>query len=183
MAKFDWTKVAGYQDGMSDSEKLQLLNGFEIPDEVDMKGYIKKEQFDKLSSDYAALKKEQRDKMSEAEKADADRNAELEQMRTQLADYKREKTMSDHKANLLAQGYSEERAAKAAAALVDGDTATLFAVMAEQKVETEKGALANGLRTTPTPPPGGTPATKEQQEEAEWRAAFGLPPKQLQEKR
>ena len=177
MGKFDWTTVAGYKEGLTDAEKLALLDGYEVPDAVDMTKFVRKDQFDKLSSDYAALKKEQRDKMTEAEKNEADRKAEFENMRTQLEAFKRDKTLSENKAKLLAQGYSAELAEKGALALTDGNNEALFDVMSQHRVETEKAFQAQGLRSTPMPPPGGTPETKEMQEEAQMRRQWGLPPK------
>ena len=179
MAKFKWTDVPGYKDGMTDAEKLELLSGFDIPEATDLTKFVKKDQFDKLSSDYAALKKEQREKMTEAEKEQADRAAEMEQMRVQLEGFKRDKTLSDNKAKLLAQGFSAELAAKAAEALTDGNNDALFEAMAQHRAETEKAFQAQGLRSTPTPPAGGTPETKEAQDEALLRKQWGLPPEKI----
>ena len=92
---FDWNGVEGYREDMSADEKLALLDNYTppTPNEPEEKpnkpqepepkpapkpGYIPKRDFDKLSSDYAALKKQMRSKMSEDEQREADRQAEME---------------------------------------------------------------------------------------------------------
>ena len=79
---FDWTKVEGYREDMSADEKLALLDSYEArednpappkedpthaptPAPTPAKGMVSKAQFDKVSSELAAVKKQLRGKMSE----------------------------------------------------------------------------------------------------------------------
>ena len=48
--KIDMTNIPGYSDSMSDTEKLNLLLGYNIP-EPDYSGYVKKEVFDNTARD------------------------------------------------------------------------------------------------------------------------------------
>jgi len=62
MAKIDITKIEGYEE-MSAEEKLAALEGFEIP-ELDYTGFVKKELFDKASSEIANYKKQLFERMT-----------------------------------------------------------------------------------------------------------------------
>ena len=125
MAKIDTSKIEGY-DKMTPEQKIAALEAFDHPD-PDYTGYVKKETFDATSSELAALKKKTREQLSEEERKKQESAEKLAQMETELASLRKDKTVSEYKAKFLAQGYSEELAAATAAALADGDTATVFA--------------------------------------------------------
>lgn len=181
---FDWTKVEGYREDMTPEEKLALLDNDKEDKPPEMpapkeepkpnNGVVSKVQFDKVSSELAALKKQLKSKMTDDEQKEADRLAAEEALKTELETLRREKTLNSHKASFLAQGYSEQLAEQAATAMVDNDSNSLFAVMTKQKAESEKAMRAKILKETPTPPNGdNTDKTKEM---AELRKSFGLPP-------
>ena len=52
----DFTKMAGYKEGMTAEDKLGLLTNYEPP-MPDLSGYIKKDSFDKTASELAEAKK------------------------------------------------------------------------------------------------------------------------------
>lgn len=191
----DWTKYEGYRDDMTAEEKLALLDNAPPVDpapvdpapadpapaqrKVEPKaGTINKAQYDKLASEYAALKKQMRSRMSEDEvKAEEIRLAQ-EAMQNELETLRREKTVSTHKAMFLGQGYSEAEADKMAIALTDGDTDELFAGMKRHGAAAEKAMREKILKDTPVPP-AGTDPTKLEKDRAETnklRVAAGLPP-------
>ena len=94
MPKIDTTAIEGFES-MTDSEKLSALLSLEIPERVDLSGYVKKDILDKTSSELAAAKKSLREKMSadDAAKIQADEErAELENKYNELL---KKSTISD----------------------------------------------------------------------------------------
>lgn len=146
---FDWTKVEGYKEDMSDAEKIALLANFDMPDYGSLKA-----QFDKTSSELAGVKKQLREKQTEDERKEAERLAAEEATKTELETLRREKALNSHKATYLGMGYSEALAQKAAEAMVDGKMDELFAVMREHSTNAEKELRKKILDETPAPPPG-----------------------------
>ena len=197
---FDWTQVEGYREDMTADEKLALLENIAQPPKpitpttpldnpptadppttpnptTKLNGYIPKAQFDKVSSELAAAKKQLKSKMTEDEQREADRVAAEEAMKNELDALRHEKTLNGYKASYLSQGYDEQLADEAATAMADGDMDTVFAVMKKQAANMEKNLRAKILKDTPVPPAGDDPAdAKKQKEMAELRAVFGLPP-------
>ena len=120
---FDWTKVEGYRDDMTAEEKLSLLENMDTdpnpqpnpepnptpaPDPAPSReGMISKAQFDKVSKELAAAKRQLRAKMSADEIEDERRRQEQEDMKLELETLRKEKTVSNHKASFLSQGYDE----------------------------------------------------------------------------
>lgn len=149
---FDWTKVDGYKEDMTNDEKVALLEKFTMPEPTE--GFIAKAQFDKVSSELAAAKKQLKEKLTEDEQREADRLAAEKEMKDELEVLRKEKTVNAHKASFLAQGYDEKLADKAAKAMADGDMNTVFTVMKQHGEDREKALRAEILKDTPTPPAG-----------------------------
>ena len=191
---FDWNKVEGYREDMSADEKLALLDNYDpkpddpappkddpnpapAPAPTPAKGMVSKAQFDKVSSELAAVKKQLRGRMNDDEQRELDRQNERLEMETELNTLRREKAMAGHKASFLSQGYDEQLAEEAATAMVDGDMDTVFAVMKKHSVNAEKAMRAKILKETPVPPAGDDPndETKKKEEAKKLRGYFGLP--------
>ena len=190
---FDWTKVEGYREDMTAEEKLSLLENMDTdpnpqpdpePDPAptpskapSRAGMISKAQFDKVSKELAAAKRQLRAKMTNDEIEEERRRQEQEDMKLELETLRKEKTVSNHKASFLSQGYDEALADEAANAMADGDMETVFAVMRKHSVNAEKALRAKILKETPVPPAGDDPnEAKAKKEMADLRASFGLPP-------
>ena len=193
---FDWTKVEGYKEEMTPEEKLALLDNYNDPEPApkndpaptptpDPKndptpapkgGMASKAQFDKVSSELAAVKKQLRGKMTEDEAKELERQQHQEEMETELNNLRREKALAGYKASYLSQGYDEQLAEEAATAMVDGDMDTVFAVMKKQSVNAEKAMRAKILKETPVPPASDDPndEKKKQEEAKKLRGYFGL---------
>lgn len=193
---FDWTKVEGYKEEMTPEEKLALLDNYNDPEPApkndpaptptpDPKndpapapkgGMVSKAQFDKVSSELAAVKKQLRGKMTEDEAKELERQQHQEEMETELNTLRREKALAGYKASYLSQGYDEQLAEEAATAMVDGDMETVFAVMKKQSVNAEKAMRAKILKETPVPPASDDPndEKKKQEEAKKLRGYFGL---------
>ena len=190
---FDWTKVEGYREDMTAEEKLSLLENMDTdpnpqpdpePDPAptpskapSREGMISKAQFDKVSKELAAAKRQLRAKMTNDEIEEERRRQEQEDMKLELETLRKEKTVSNHKASFLSQGYDEALADEAANAMADGDMETVFAAMRKHSVNAEKALRAKILKETPVPPAGDDPnEAKAKKEMADLRASFGLPP-------
>ena len=159
---FDWTKVEGYREDMTDAEKIALLEKFSMPSSGgDM---IAKSQFDKVSSELAAAKKQLKERMTEDERKEEERNAADAAMREELANLRQERAFEKHKASFLAQKYDVADAEAMAKALVDGDSDGLFKALSKANATAEKNLRAELMKGTPTPPSGGE--TKEEKSDA-----------------
>ena len=190
---FDWTKVEGYREDMTAEEKLSLLENMDTdpnpqpdpePDPAptpskapSREGMISKAQFDKVSKELAAAKRQLRAKMTNDEIEEERRRQEQEDMKLELETLRKEKTVSNHKASFLSQAYDDALADEAANAMADGDMETVFAVMRKHSVNAERALRAKILKETPVPPAGDDPnEAKAKKEMADLRASFGLPP-------
>jgi hypothetical protein len=147
--KVDVTKIEGYAD-MTADEKVAALEGFEMPD-ADFSGYVKKDLFDKTSSELADLKKKQRDALSEEERRKAEADDRLADLQSKYDALLRESQISKSKAQYLSIGYSEELAEKAAVALFDGDTEALFEVQKSAKSLIEENLKKELIKGTSKP--------------------------------
>lgn len=68
MANIDTSTIEGF-DGMTADEKVTALLGLQIPDPVDLSGYVKKDVFDAKATEAASLAKQLKTKTVEAETA------------------------------------------------------------------------------------------------------------------
>ena len=130
---FDWSKVEGFREGMSDAEMIALLKDFSMPD------HVAKSQFDKVSSELAAAKKQLKERMTEDEQKEAERQAADKALREELEALK----------------YSAEDADVMAKALADNDADALFKALAKANAAAEKNIRAELMKETPKPNGGG----------------------------
>lgn len=186
---FDWTKLEGYRDDMTADEKLALLDKVEdTPAEPPKEepatpkpsgSVVSKSQFDKVSSELAALKKQMRSRMSEDEQKELDRKASEDAMREELETLRKEKTYNAHKASFMAQGYDEKLADEAANAMTEGDSDGVFNAMRKFQQTAEQKLRAKILKDTPVPPASDNhdEDAKLKEEMNQLRNWFGLPQK------
>ena len=153
MAKIDTSKIEGYAD-MTPEQKIAALEGFDTPD-PDYSGYVKKDTFDATASELAALKKKAKEQLTEEQRKAVEAAEKLTTMEKELADLRKEKTISEYKAKFIAQGYAEDLASATAQAMADGDTTTVFANQQKFLDEYAKKIKADALKGTPKPPAGG----------------------------
>lgn len=173
--KVDTSKIKGF-DALDENAKKALAEiEVEVP-EPDYTGYVKKEVFDKKASEAADLSKQLKSKMTESELAEAENAKQLLDMKTELANLKKEKTISGYKAKYLGLGYDEQHALESAQALAEGDMEKVFAIQKAFIEGTKKEATAKALNTQPELTPGkpATQADAEKAEQAKIRDWFGL---------
>lgn len=147
----DTSTIEGF-DNMTAEQKVDALLKVEVPEKVDLTGYVKKDLFDKTASELAEAKKAAKAKMSEEEQAAAERDAKWAEMEAKLQALEMEKTISTYKASYLAMnGYDEKLAQETAEALAKGDMAKVFANQQKAMEAHDKALKAELLRNTPKP--------------------------------
>ena len=151
--KIDTSTIEGFNE-MTAEQKLEALQNFDI----DMSGFVRKDQFDKASSEAADWKKKYNSKLTEDEKAEADRKELWDNMQTELNALRRDKAISGYTADFLSLGFEEKLAKETAKAMADGYFKTVFANQKKFKEEFENSIRTEILGSTPRP--DGTGGTK-----------------------
>ena len=152
MAKIDVSKIEGYAS-MSAEDKVKALEALEYEDNTVELERLKKAN-DKLSSESAEWKRKHNALLSEEEKKKQEDADKLAQMEKELSDLRKDKTISEYKAKLIAQGYDEALASDTAQAMADGDTAKVFANQGKFLEDYAKKVKADAMKKTPKPPAG-----------------------------
>ena len=152
MAKIDTSKIPGYAE-MSAEDKLKALEAFEYDDnaaEVErLKGAVSK-----ANSEAAEWKKKHNELLTEDERKKQEDADALANMKKELDELRKDKTVSEFKAKLIAQGYDEALASDTAQAMADGDTAKVFANQGKFLEDYAKKVKADAMKKTPKPPAG-----------------------------
>lgn len=172
MPTIDTTKISGF-DKMTDAEKIAALTAFEIPEYVDMNGYVKKSVFDKTASDLAAAKDALRGKMTEdeakqaeaAEREAANKEA-MDKLTSDLANAKKEIARMGYLNSYLAMGFEKKLAEETAEAMANGNMAKVIE-NTQKHGEAQKAAIkAELMNSDPKPGYGGNGTSGEDQEVA-----------------
>lgn len=145
-------------DSMTAEQKVEALLKVEIPEAVDLTGYVKKSLLDAKLSELAKVKDELKTKLTEDEKrqlaeteakaADAQKYADLEAKYNEIL---KKSTISEYKAKYLAQGYDESLAEDTAKALESGDMSKVFENAEKYKTALEAKIKADLMDNTPKP--------------------------------
>lgn len=159
--KINVDSIKGYSE-MTPEQKLQALEGYEF--DVDYTGYVKKELFDQTAHDAADWKKKYNARLTDEEKASAERQQKIEEMEAELETLRREKTVSSYTADYLALGYEEKLAKETAEAVADGDFAKVMANQKKFLAKYEQTIQANLLKDTPRPDSAGGTVTRTKDE-------------------
>lgn len=162
--KINPESIQGFSE-MSAEDKVSALLGLDIPEPVDLTGYVKKEAFDKKASEAAEYSRQLKSKMTdeEAEKAEQQRKmVEVQQVLSETqkkyAGLLRESTIAKHTSRFQAiPGYDQKLAQAAAVALVDNDSEKLFEIQQQAAESIEKSMRAE--RVSQDPKPAGTVKT------------------------
>lgn len=152
MAQIDTSTIAGYAD-MTTEQKLAALEGLNLP-EPDYSGYVRKDLFDKASSELAEAKKKARSAVEDGAKEKNAMESKMEQMEAELARLTKERTVSEFNARFLGMTFDEKTAGKAANALADGDTDALFTAFKEHMDAHDAAMKLDRLKGMPKPPAG-----------------------------
>ena len=152
MAKIDTKLITGYEQ-MTPEQKVAALEAYNHPD-PDYSGYVKKDLYDKAASDAASWKKKHNELLTEDERKKQEDADALANMKKELDELRKDKTISEFKAKLIAQGYDEALASDTAQAMADGDTAKVFANQGKFLEDYAKKVKADAIKKTPKPPAG-----------------------------
>lgn len=161
--KIDMTNIPGYSDSMSDTEKLNLLLGYNIP-EPDYSGYVKKEVFDNTARDLSEYKKKckalEAANMTEAEKNEQ-ATKEAEQIK---AEYDKKLAALELRETLMAHGFtSEDYGNIAFPDIADVEVAKQFATSLcaamQAKINAAELKIKDSLLGNDTPPESGNAST------------------------
>ena len=152
MAKIDVSVIEGYEE-MTAEEKLAALEGMELP-EPDYTGYVKKELFDKASSEIAGYKKQIFEKMTAEEAAKAEADEKMAAIQQELEQLRQDKVVQEYTTQFLSIGYDKELASETAVALQRGDMNTVFLNQTKFATLREKALKAELMKNTPKPPAG-----------------------------
>ena len=142
-------RIAGYAE-MSAEDKLKALEALE---EADNSAELErmKNAVSKANSEAAAWKKKHNELLGEEERKKQEQADHLAQVEKELADLRKEKTVSEYAAKFLGMGYEESLAKETAQAMADGDTEKVFANQVKFNDALKKSAIADKLKNTPRP--------------------------------
>ena len=142
-------RIAGYAE-MSAEDKLKALEALE---EADNSAELErmKNAVSKANSEAAAWKKKHNELLGEEERKKQEQADHLAQVEKELADLRKEKTVSEYAAKYLGMGYEESLAKETAQAMADGDTEKVFANQVKFNDALKKAAIADKLKSTPRP--------------------------------
>jgi hypothetical protein len=178
--KIDTTAISGYAE-MSAEEKLAALEAyeFETPAPKDGDEVTKlKEALSKANSNAAEWKRQYRQGLDDAKRAEEERKEHEQAVEEELRTLRRDKTVSVYVAQCLALGYDKDLALRAAEAMADNDAAAIMACQQDFLEAKQKELEAAALKKQPTLTPGAPPTAKQAELEAQnkMRAYMGLPP-------
>lgn len=157
MATIDTSNIEGF-DAMSAEEKVNVLLGIDVPDGSAELARMKS-ALDKATSEAAGLKKKLQGKMTEEEAAAAERAAELDGIKEQMAalqadneKLRQERTESIYKAKYLAMpGFDEKLAEETAKAMAAGDMDKVFDNQQKANEAYKKQVQAEMVKGDPKP--------------------------------
>lgn len=158
MAKIDTSKIEGYAD-MTPEQKIAALEAVEYDDNLsELERY--KNAASKANSEAAEWKKKHNALLSEEDKKKQANEEELTTLRKQVEEMRKEKVVSNNKAQLLALGYDETLAAETAQAMADGDNQKVFANQKKFLESHDKAYKAQLMGEGSKPPAGNTGGTQ-----------------------
>lgn len=152
MAKIDTSKIPGYAE-MSAEDKLKALEAFEYNDNA-AELEKQKNAVSKANAEAAEWKRKHNALLSKDEQKKQEQAENLAKMQKELDELRKDKTVSEYKAKLIAQGYDEALATETAQAMADGDTAKVFANQGKFLEDYAKKVKADALKKIPKPPAG-----------------------------
>lgn len=163
MPNIDTTVIEGFET-MNDSEKLAALLALDIPERVDLSGYVKKDILDKTSSELAAAKKRLKEKMTAEDAAKVESDEKYLTLEQNYNELLKKSTISEHTNKYLALGYTEELAKSTAEAIYNGDMDTVLENQRKYNLAREK-ALRSDIEKKLHPSGGSCSMTGESEVE------------------
>lgn len=155
MPNIDTSTIEGFAE-MTAEQKVEALLQLDIPERVDLSGYVHKAQFDKTASELAEAKKQIKSRMTEEEAAKAQATQDFNDLQSRYNDLLKNSTIANHTARYMAMpGYDEKLARETAEALFNGDMDKVFANQQKANTAYEKQIKAEAMRGMKPPEGGG----------------------------
>lgn len=168
----DTTVIEGFES-MTAEQKVEALLKVEVPEKIDLSGYVKKDLFDKTASELAEAKKTIKGKMSEDEAAKAQADADRKALEDKYTELLRKSTIAEHTARYIAMpGYDEKLARETAEALFDGNMEKVFENQQKANAAYEKKLRADLVKQDPKPDGAGG-GSEEKDEAVEFAKKLG----------
>lgn len=137
MPNIDTSTIEGF-DTMSAEDQVKALLGLDIPEKVDLSGYVKKELLDKTSSELAAAKRSLKEKMTTEEAAKAQSDEAMKELQDKYNELLKKTSIAENTAKYLEVGYSPELAKSTAEAIFNGDMDAVLENQKKYNAECEK---------------------------------------------
>lgn len=157
MAKLDISGIQNF-DSMTDAEKVTALLGLEVPDVVDLTGYVKKSVFDAKATEAANLSKQLKAKLTDDESAELERQRVLNETNQKYTDLEsrynelvKKSTVAEYTTKYIELGYEKSLAESTAKAMADGDMETVFSNGEKHRAALEKKIKEDLINQTPKP--------------------------------
>ena len=144
-----------YKEGMTEDEISAALEAQKQNSNTEIEKL--KASLSKANSEAADYKKQLREKLTDAQKAEAERNEAYEKLVKDNEELKRSIKLAEQTSKLVALGYDEKLAADTASAMVDGDMAKVIANQGIFFENQKKTLTAELMRQTPRPAQGADP--------------------------
>jgi hypothetical protein len=148
--KISTDSIEGFAE-MTPEDQVKALLGLDVPNPVDLSGYVKKDVFDAKASEAANLSKQLKSRMTEEEQAKAQQEAAQKELEDKYNALVRKSTIADHTARYLALGYEKDLAEKTAEALFDGDMNKVFENQSAFIANREAVIKAEAVKNMPAP--------------------------------
>ena len=150
--RIDLSTIQGYES-MTPEEKLAALEGFEFDttewDSLRETAKTQKALIDKYTGEIGALKKKEKEGLSEADRRSREQEETLAALQEKYDALLKRTTISDYTARYMALGYSEELAAEAAEALANGEMDKVFASGEKHRADLDRKQKAEATKATP----------------------------------
>lgn len=137
MPNIDTSIIEGF-DAMSAEDQVKALLGLDIPEKVDLSGYVKKELLDKTASELAAAKRSLKEKMTSEEAAKAQADEAMKELQDKYNELLKKTSIAENTAKYLEVGYSPELAKSTAEAIFNGDMDAVLENQKKYNAECEK---------------------------------------------
>lgn len=170
--KIDTSTIEGYAE-MTPEQKLAAIEALEVPDPIDLSGYVKKDAMDKAAKEAAEYKRQLKEKMTVEETTAAEQQAKWDELQNNYNALLKKSTVAEHTAKFLALGYEEKLARETAEALFDGNMDKVFENQQAFKAAVEKTVKADVLKQTPAPDGAGGGSEAEKSEAAKIAERIG----------
>lgn len=161
MPKISTDSIPNFEN-LTAEEKLSALLNLDVPEAVDLSGYVKKEVFDKKAHEAAEYNRQLKEKMSDDEKKKAEEDAARAKLQADYDELLKKTQLEGFTNQYLSMGYSKEDAVAMATAHFENDSAKMFEIMTKHSAAMETQIRDKLLKETPKPKgAGGAPSDKE----------------------